>query len=325
MPYYSIGIDEAGYGPSLGPLVVTAVVFQIPLPDLNIWQYLTKIVSNTSKTNHKIQVCDSKIIYQPARGIKALETSVLTFASLLTNMTISSISIKQFIEKLQQKRIENISFLPWYETHANIPIPLKADSAHILELSKNLKKECQKNLIQLKQISPRMIEVDKFNAQLQKNNKADVLFNYTSELLTDLLRAYFKPDNTLKIFIGKQGGRTYYHEYIQKIFPDYVVRCIEEKSDCSEYKIYLNKKHHCIIKFLKDGEEKHFTIALASMFCKYLRELGMKMFNDFWQSHVPDLIPTAGYYQDSRRFLIEIMPVTKNLGLLPEKFIRLRF
>ena len=101
--------------------------------------------------------------------------------------------------------------------------------------------------------------------------------------------------------------------------------------DSSSWATFPPKRDHDVlgtfgtqIKFIKDGEAKEFTIALASMFCKYLRELGMKMFNNFWQEHSPHLLPTAGYYKDSQRFIREIMPFTTKLGLPPENFIRLR-
>jgi hypothetical protein len=42
------------------------------------------------------------------------------------------------------------------------------------------------------------------------------------------------------------------------------------------------------------------------MAAKYLRELAMKAFNQFWQQHVPGLKPTAGYPVDARRFRAEI-------------------
>ena len=38
------------------------------------------------------------------------------------------------------------------------------------------------------------------------------------------------------------------------------------------------------------------------MTSKYLRELAMRAFNDFWCGRVPDLAPTAGYPGDARRF-----------------------
>jgi hypothetical protein len=55
--------------------------------------------------------------------------------------------------------------------------------------------------------------------------------------------------------------------------------------------------------------------ALASMTAKYLRELAMKAFNEFWCALVPDLRPTAGYYGDSRRFKRDIANKQRELGI----------
>jgi hypothetical protein len=51
------------------------------------------------------------------------------------------------------------------------------------------------------------------------------------------------------------------------------------------------------------------------MFSKYLREILMREFNRFWQTHLPDLKPTAGYPGDSARYYAEIKPVAKRLGI----------
>ena len=55
--------------------------------------------------------------------------------------------------------------------------------------------------------------------------------------------------------------------------------------------------------------------ALASMTAKYLRELSMRAFNDFWCSRVPGLRPTAGYPADARRFKTEVAEVQRELGI----------
>jgi hypothetical protein len=55
--------------------------------------------------------------------------------------------------------------------------------------------------------------------------------------------------------------------------------------------------------------------ALASMTSKYLRELAMRAFNDFWCGHVPDLAPTAGYPLDARRFRAAIQETQVALGI----------
>ena len=48
------------------------------------------------------------------------------------------------------------------------------------------------------------------------------------------------------------------------------------------------------------------AVAYASMISKYLRETLMRRFNAFWKTHLPDVEPTAGYYNDGLRFLKDI-------------------
>jgi len=76
-----IGIDEAGYGPLLGPLVVSAVAFDVPtaLADGDLWRALKKSVSRTSSTwRGRVPICDSKKLFNPQIGLGPLERSVFS-------------------------------------------------------------------------------------------------------------------------------------------------------------------------------------------------------------------------------------------------------
>jgi hypothetical protein len=51
------------------------------------------------------------------------------------------------------------------------------------------------------------------------------------------------------------------------------------------------------------------------MIAKYLREVLMRPFNDFWCTRIPGLRPTAGYPRDSHRFKREIAELQLALGI----------
>jgi len=51
------------------------------------------------------------------------------------------------------------------------------------------------------------------------------------------------------------------------------------------------------------------------MASKYLREMAMRAFNQFWCDRVPGLQPTAGYPQDAKRFRADIAETQKRLHI----------
>ena len=74
-----IGIDEAGYGPNLGPFVMTAVACRVPDPlaGANLWQLLRSAVRNgREQEDGRLLVDDSKVVYSTARGLLGLERSL---------------------------------------------------------------------------------------------------------------------------------------------------------------------------------------------------------------------------------------------------------
>ena len=64
--------------------------------------------------------------------------------------------------------------------------------------------------------------------------------------------------------------------------------------------------------------------ALTAPYPKKLREALMRRFNSFWARYMPEVPPTAGYYGDGTRFLRDIEPARRQLGIADEQLIRCR-
>ncbi len=331
MPLYLVGMDEAGYGPMLGPLVVSAVIFEAP-ESLNKRKQavdLWKILPTTSPfpkqyegTAVKIPVCDSKKIYQPQKGIGMLERSVLAFARLLPDDPFAG--------------------------YSDLFLPLKARIDRIEKLSAGLKDELNRKGIRFCEACIRVVDVPEFNKGVTAHqNKSDFLFRIVAEILKHIYSKY-ADKGYLRIAVGKQGGRTYYRPHLSKAFPDCNIMTIKQHHNQSCYRLSPNNQPNLrnlpadlpaktlaqagasakagqhTIKFLKDGEDADFCIALASMFGKYTRELEMIKFNRMFNQYFPAVKPTAGYPTDAKRFINEIKPFCKDVGLEMNNFIRIK-
>jgi hypothetical protein len=78
---------------------------------------------------------------------------------------------------------------------------------------------------------------------------------------------------------------------------------VEVRRECRQESVYRFKRagDRVEVRFCKQAES-YLPVALASMFAKYLRELAMIAWNEFWCDRLPGLEPTAGYPNDAKRF-----------------------
>ena len=121
------------------------------------------------------------------------------------------------------------------------------------------------------------------------------------------------PPSPISIVCDKHGGRNYYGALLQHHFPEHWIEPVREGSRESRYE-WGPVESRTRVSF-RVGGEAFLPTALASMTAKYLRELAMRAFNEFWCARVPSLKPTAGYPLDARRFRQEIAAKQRELDI----------
>ena len=311
MPFV-IATDEAGYGPNLGPLVVSATVWELAdgLECAELYHQLRRVVTKSvDKANKKRVVwADSKVVYKGGDGIDHLERGVLAALALLNQLPSEWAELWCLLDPFCGSRLEQI---PWHAGYsAAVPMWLEEDELPVLVES--VRGGLEAAGVRLVALLSRAIFPDEFNATVARcTNKADALSRITLSLVADALKQI--ESGPVHVLCDKHGGRNHYGPLVQSQFPDDWVQRHYESSAQSTYR-FGPEERRVEIEFWVKGE-RFLPVALSSMVSKYLRETAMRPFNEFWCQRVEGLTPTAGYPVDSHRFKKQIAGVQRELGI----------
>lgn len=315
MPWV-VGIDEAGYGPNLGPLVQAAVALKLPAADPAGWDTLKGAVRRCrERADGRLLIDDSKKVYTRG-GLDALERGV-------TPLLQWSTSVGELVRKqcLSTCAVE-LAAEAWYDPDERLP--LTGDRFALEDEWKRRDVPDYPDGGKFTVTSEAsVVPTPRFNRIVDESgSKAAVLGRGLIELLTELTTSHFINDTEpLLIACDKQGGRNYYAPLLQEAFPDARIVAERESADESRYRVE-NLSREVTITFCPRADGASAAVALASMLCKYLREVCMRQFNRFWSAHVPGIEPTAGYPVDAKRFYAEIRPAMTKLGLTADQVWR---
>lgn len=307
-----IGIDEAGYGPMLGPLCVGMAALRLDrwspddgVPD--VWDRLQGAVCLAPRDSHKrLAVADSKKLCKPlAQGkgrLAEAERSVLGFVRAMAGETPST--DRALFEALGVAS----GSLGWY-VGDTVPCPAHADAAEASIASNVLASTLRDARVRVELLRVARIDEARFNAMVGSGrSKANTTLAAIAEHAPAMLELIERtsrehPGTHTRIVLDRQGGRTRYANALSRVFG----RPIETLAEATEASTYaIADLPNVRIRVQAKAEDEHFPVALASMLAKLVRELSMERFNAYWSQRRPEIKPTAGYVTDARRWLAEM-------------------
>jgi ribonuclease HII len=295
-----IGMDEAGYGPNLGPLVITSTTWETPdSPAECKFEALLKDVIDTKSTcrKTKLHIADSKLVNKGKYGFESLETSALALLNA-AGMPVSTFQeLRQNVCGFNKTGNDPFNDIPWFVGDMNLPF--SADAALINSLADSLKQTFEQKKIGCLKIQAEVVPAIQFNSLLDQHGSKGILL--TTLAFSLLKKSWEQRSTTPILFVGdKHGGRNHYGEFLASIAPRTLIETIEEGQSTSRYRVSSTE-----FRFQTKGEE-HLPVAAASIVAKYIRELSMYQFNSYWQQFCKDVKPTKGYPVDAKRFWQEI-------------------
>lgn len=323
-------------------MVISAAAFRVPpvanalLPDgkppssppaaANLWPALSAAVAAKPPVRAgKLIVADSKIVHALTDGLTRLEQTVLAFTRVLAGYSSPSTPALEHDATLRQLLLwlgqppDPVFEQPWYRDDGPLP---RFSTGSIGPATNFLARTLHTADIIPVALRTRVIAEHEFNRQVAvTNNKASVLIGATFAHLSYLYQ-HFAAEH-LMVIIDKQGGRDHYLDLLFESFPETRIKVLAESNQCSAYAL-TGPLGQATFYFASKAESIGFATALASMICKYLREILMNDFNRWFQLRIPALVPTAGYYQDGARWLTDVQDHLTRMGLDATRLRRVR-
>ena len=251
---WMIGIDEAGYGPNLGPLVAAATAWKVEerskvggqqsgtqsknsprtqatlaptatsvAPRVDLYARLSHIVAPAPADN-RIAIADSKTLYKPGSGLRHLERGLLP--------NIKSRNWQELFDAADPAGERHA--LPWYADY-NGALPIDASNDELTDLAETFNKECLAAEVQLLDIRARAVFPRELNDLTAHHGTKGAALSHISiallkEVLHNLQTSDLQPptSNLFQITCDKHGGRNRYAALLQHHFPDDWIDTIEE-------------------------------------------------------------------------------------------------
>lgn len=326
------GIDEAGYGPMFGPLTVACATLILSNHEPaggapKMWSLLRGAVARQlTSAKGRIVVCDSKRLKRSngdpdsrdRHPLTHLERGVMTFLAA-DRQTALPTHDRALLDLVSAGAWADLERTPWY-AGADVPLPVGNDASRLRIDANVLGNALKRNGVVVDSLCCHPLTEAQFNEAVGRvRTKAAASFHLVGRHLAAIFDRH--GERHPRVVVDRQGGRMRYREQLQILFPESMIRILDEEEALSRYELSADGRRMTIT-FVEKAEESHLPVALASMLAKYVRELLMIRFNRYFAALRPELKPTAGYVEDGRRFLADIEDLIEQHRLPRERLVR---
>jgi ribonuclease HII len=329
-PRVLAGVDEAGFGPLLGPLTIGCIALRVAdvgTPSAQSardpWERLASVVARAHERDGepaRLVVGDSKAVFERnARGRERLERTVLAFHAVLHGWPDDG---RAFLAATAPPlACPTIEAEFW---HAAIARRLSAATEESLAAGRSaLADGLGRAGLQLVECAVRAVPPATLNASFARTgSKGATHWEECAPFFAHLWNAY--GTEVVELVVDRHGGRMRYAGLLATTFAGATVETESEIAARSIYLLRDDAGRRMRVTFAEKADALSFAVALASCCAKYARELCMDAFNAHFARLQPELEPTAGYVTDARRWLADAIPALARAGLAPELLVRTR-
>lgn len=324
-----IGLDEAGLGPTLGPLVIGSFATREHEAGERdeLRERLAELVAEPPARDGRIEVGDSKAIHTGARKLARLERSALATLAAMHGELPGSVA--ELFERVLVTEFEQPidRSAPWWAM-LDEALPLACERDELLELGARLRTLAEQRGVELLDYRADLLDAARVNRELDDEHaRADGTKNTWSTHAVLRLAAQRRralASSPCVIACDMAGGRRSYAAALRRAFalpePEPAglqlglalaparerdaIEVVGEAREACRYRLDLDAPLE--LGFYVGGDRLDPRISWASILAKYLRELLLRPFNRYFAAQVPGLRATAGYPEDAKRFIADV-------------------
>lgn len=318
------GFDEAGLGPTLGPLVVAGLATRVapgvgsglaaatgvdhgPIDDL--LGPLAAVVGPPGVRDGRLEVGDSKKIHTGSRKLARIERTALATVGWVHGRVPSSVAELLELVLVREFELPEDRRAPWWAM-LDEALPVAGERGQLERDAGRLREVADAVGVTPLWYRADLVSAARVNRELDeehlregtKNTWATHAVLRLAKLAVDSVDA-----PSLALWCDKAGGRKAYLEPLRRVWaePSARISLVLEQRERSHYRVGLGSRQ-LDLGFVMGGDRLDPRISWGSILAKYLRELLLRAFNRHFFARVNGLRPTAGYPEDAKRFIAQV-------------------